>query len=122
MPSRIGGTLYYKVNGVQYPAKGKFKYSPFTSEKTGVAGQDGPHGYNEKPRYPTIEGSLSDLGTISVSQMQDSITGGIVTLELGNGKIVVLSDCWFEGTADVDTEEGEYPIKIGGTLVQEITA
>jgi hypothetical protein len=119
MAQRVGGTLLFRINGVQYPARGEFKYSPLMYAKTGVAGQDGVHGYTEKPVVPSIEGTLTDLGGISISNLA-TLVGFVCTLELANGKVVVGTDCWVSDAPTAETEDGKYPIKVEGMNIQEI--
>ncbi len=110
---RIGGFLVFKIDGVQYSARGAFKYQPLTTEKTGRAGQDGPHGFTEMPVVPYIEGELTDLGGVSVQALQ-ALDDSTFTLELANGKVVILRNGWVSGQIPVDTTEGKYPIKLEG--------
>lgn len=117
----IAGTLYVKIDGTQYPVKGKFKYSPLTSVKTGVAGADGPHGFNVKPKMPSVKGTLTDLGRLSVSQLQ-SLQSSTLTLELVNGKTFILSQAFLEGDIEVDTDEGEYEVEFKGMSAIEQVA
>src|ERR1043166_329387 len=121
MAQRIGGTIIFRRNGAQYSARGSFKYSPFLFEKTGVAGQDEPHGFTEKPRLPSIEGDISDIGAVSVSDLQNA-DDAVWTLELANGKVIVLTGGWVSGSPDVETEDGKFSIKLEGMFVQEIIA
>jgi hypothetical protein len=116
---RIGGTLLFRIDGVQYAARGKFEYSPLASEKDGVAGQDEVHGFTEKPAIPSIKGDLSDLGQVSVTQLQN-ITSSALTLELANGKTIILSGAWLKGAVSVNTEEGSYGVEFQGRTATEL--
>lgn len=117
----IGGTAYLKIDGTQYALRGKFQYSPLTTEKTGIAGQDGVHGFTEKQIVPQLKGDLSDLGGVSVSALQN-ITSSVITAELRNGKTVILGGAWVSGKIDVNTEDGSYSVTFEGTTINEEVA
>ena len=55
----IAGTATIKVDGNMYPLKGNLTVSGSPLERTGIAGQDYVHGYQELPRVPYIECDLS---------------------------------------------------------------
>jgi hypothetical protein len=48
--------------GAQYSIKGKAEVMPLTEKKTGVVGQDGPHGFTHAPLLPGFKGTITDLG------------------------------------------------------------
>jgi hypothetical protein len=116
---RIGGTLFLMVNGIQYPARGSWEYSPTSSEKTGVAGQDGVHGYTEKPSVPSMKGDVSDFGGISIQALQ-TLPIAVATLELANGKNVIGVDGWVKGTITSNTEDGKYSLELEFVKVIEL--
>jgi hypothetical protein len=115
---RIGGTLFLMINGVQYPARGSWEYTPTMSERTGIAGQDGVHGYTEKPTVPSMKGDVSDFGGISIQALQQS-TVSVATLSLANGKVVVGHDGWVKGAITSHTEDGKYSLDLEFTRVIE---
>jgi hypothetical protein len=121
MAQRIAGTLFFKIDGTQYPAKGKFTYSTLTTEKTGVVGVDGPHGYKEVPVLPFIKGTITDMGKLSLSQLQN-IKKSVITLELANGKTVTLRDSWLEGKAEANADEAEVEVEFRGMSALEQVA
>jgi Phage tail tube protein len=117
---RIGGTLYLMINGVQYPARGAWEYTPTVSQRTGVAGQDGVHGYIERPIVPSVKGDVSDFGGISIQALQQSAIS-VATLALANGKVVIGSDGWVKGLVTSTTEDGKYTLEIEFTSVAELS-
>lgn len=119
--NKIGGIAYLKIDGAQYSLKGSFSYSPQTTTKEGVAGQDGPHGYTEKPRCPSMKATLSDLGGVSVTTLA-ALTDVTVIAELNNGKVVTLTDAWIKGEITVNTEDGTYEVEFEGMDVNEEVA
>lgn len=117
---RIAGICFFKINGVQYSARGSWVYMPFTSKKEGIAGQDGIHGFKEMPQVPYVEGEISDMPGISIQDLQ-TLVGVPATLELANGKLILLHDGWCTGDDAVSTEDGKVKIKIEGMdLIEEL--
>lgn len=121
MAQRIGGIAYFKINGAQYSIRGKFEVMPMSKKKTGFAGQDGVQGFTEMPVVPGFKGTLTDLGGVSVQQLQD-LEDATMTLEQNNGKTWILRDGWLEGELSVNTEEGSYDAEFRGEDMQELTA
>lgn len=117
----IGGTAALKVDGTQYKLRGNFKVYPNDTERTGVAGADGIHGYTEKYVVPAIEGDISDDGGLSVQALLN-ITSSTVTLELINGKTYVLVNGWYAGQANLDGVQGQLPVRFEGTSCRELVA
>ena len=117
--NRIAGTCYLKVDGTQYSLKGGLKVSPNDIEREGVAGMDGVHGYIEKPRVPSIEADLSDLGGLSLDALM-KITDATITVELANGKAYTLRNAWTKGPHDLDAGEGTVSVTFEGLKCEEI--
>lgn len=119
---RIAGFCFFKIDGAQYPARGDFEYQPLDTSKEGVAGQDGVHGYKEMPVIPHIKGKVTDLGGISVQALQ-ALTDSTVTLELANGKVVILRDAWVKGEIAVNSQDGSYEITLEGkSCIEQVTS
>lgn len=118
MANRIAGIAYLKVDGTQFDIRGKFKYQIATVKRDEIVGQDGVHGYKEMPVAPYIEGDIDDMPGTRVRRLED-ITNATITLELANGKTVVLHNAWWAGDSVVDTEEGSYPVKFCGITGHE---
>jgi plastocyanin domain-containing protein len=118
MAKRIGGTIYFSVNGIRYQAKGSFTYNLGRPMREGVVGVDEVHGYTEKPQVPKIEGSITDGLDLDLESFL-AVTDATVTLELANGKTVTLFDAWNASSGDVSTEEGEIEAKFEGIRATE---
>lgn len=118
---RIGGIAYFKIDGAQFSIRGKFEVMPMTTKKTAVTGQDGVQGFTEMPVAPGFKGTITDLGGVSVQQLQN-LEDSTMTLEQANGKTWVLRDGWLEGEVSVNTEEGSYDAEFRGKNIQEQTA
>lgn len=118
MAQRIGGIAYVKYDSKQLPLKGNFQVTPSSTKRTGVAGQDGVHGYTEMPVVPSISGEISTTSDVSVEEL-DAITNATITAELANGKVYVLREAWTESAHVIDTAEGKIAIKFEGVSCDE---
>ena len=113
--NRISGIIYFKVNGEQIRAAGSFSFGLGKHQREAVVGHDGVHGFKEIPTIPFIEGETTfdvDLDLDRLAEMDD-VT---VTLELSNGKTVVLRNAWFVNKDGLtgSTEEGKIPVRFEG--------
>lgn len=115
----FAGTAFIKTNGDMLPLKGNLTVSPSAVERTGIAGQDYVHGYQELPRVPWIEGDISTLPEISTEALEDLIDA-TVTAELINGTTYVLHNAWTKGPIDVNTHDGQFRIRFEGTGCEEM--
>jgi hypothetical protein len=115
----FAGTAYLKVDGNMYPLKGNLTISSTPVERTGIAGQDYVHGYQELPRVPYIEGDVSTLPEVSVEQLE-AVIDGTVTAELINGTTFVLRNAWTKGPLDVNTHDGQFRIRFEGVSCDEM--
>lgn len=108
--NRRAGRVYLKINGSLHDAKGSFSYNLGQDKREGIVGADGIHGYKETPQVPFIEGVITDRGDIDLELLagDDHVT---VTLELVNGKTIVLANAWFAGEGTVTTAEAEIAVR-----------
>jgi hypothetical protein len=117
--NRIAGVAYVFVDGRQYPLRGNLTVSIDTIEREGVAGMDGVHGFIEKPRVPFIEGDFSDIGQLSLIQLQNMVDV-TVTAELANGKVYVLRNAWTSTAREFKAAEGQATVKWEGMAAEEL--
>ena len=116
---RIGGIIFLKVNAEQFQAKGNFTYNIGIPKKEMIVGSDAVHGFKEMPQIPMIEGVITDSSTLSLESLQ-GIRDATVTLELANGKIIVLREAIFAEDGNVTTEEGEITVRFEGISAEEV--
>lgn len=115
----IAGTAFLKVDGNMYPLKGNLTISSSAVERTGIAGQDYVHGYQELPRVQYIEGDVSTLPEVS-PEVLDGIIDATITAELVNGKTYVLRNAWTKGPIDINSHDGQFRIRFEGLSCDEI--
>ena len=82
-------------------------------------GADGVHGYKEMPQVPYIEGEITDARGLDLAALQ-ALTESTVTLELANGKTVVLRDAWYAADGTVTTETGAVQCRMEGLFAEEL--
>jgi hypothetical protein len=118
---RRGGVIFLKINAEMYQAKGSFTYGLGKNLRDAIVGYDGIHGYKETIQVPFIEGEITDSPELSLDQLSE-ITDGTVTLELANGKTIVLRNAWHANKDGLtgQTEEGNIPVRFEGRQAEEI--
>ncbi|MBU1229556.1 MAG: phage tail tube protein [Proteobacteria bacterium] len=116
--NKRAGTLYLKIDGVQREAKGEFTYDIGGEKREAIVGADTVHGYKTAPRVPFIEGAITDSKELNLKTLQ-GLDGVTVTLELANGKTIVLSNAWFAGEGTVKTGEAEIPVRFEAAKGEE---
>jgi hypothetical protein len=119
MSQRRGGIIQLQVNGELHDAKGNFTYNLGRPKREGIVGSDGVHGYKETPQVAFIEGEITDRGNLDLAKLV-TMFGATVTLELANGKVIVLRDAWFASEGTGNTEEGNIAVRFEGANGEEI--
>ncbi len=120
MSQRKGGIIQFKVGGVLQDAKGNFSYNLGRNIRETVLGADTRHGFTEKVQAAFIEGEITDRGTLDLAALVDT-SDTTVTLELANGKVIVLRNAWFAGEGTGNTEEGNIAVRFEGLNAEEVS-
>lgn len=113
------GIIYVKVDGGSYDAKGNFQYNLGKPKREAIVGSDGVHGYKETPQVPFIEGEFTDSKDVSLEKLV-GIKDATVTLELANGKVIVLRQGWYASEGTGNTDEGNIGVRFEGMSAEEI--
>jgi hypothetical protein len=120
--SRVGGIISLQTNGEVQNAKGAFTYNLGKPKRKPVLGSDGKvHGWTEEAQVPFIEGALTDRGDLDLEALV-AFESGTVTLELANGKVIVVREACYADDGTGNTEEGEIKVRFEGKSADEITA
>ncbi len=119
MSNRIGGIISFKVDGTSFFAKGDFTYRVNPTKKEMIVGSDKTHGYKETPQVQYIEGAITDRSNLDLAAMQ-AIVDATVTLDLANGKTIVLRQACYASEGEVSTAEGEVAVRFEGMDGEEI--
>lgn len=111
--ARIGGTCYFKIDGLQLSLTGDVEVSMNTRIKESVIDLAGGVDYKEKHRAPYISGTFTVPKDFPVRKItsSDQMT---ITAELANGQVYVLSNAWLEGEANHNAVEGTIKLKFSG--------
>jgi hypothetical protein len=111
--NRIAGTAYLTFDGVSYALVGDYEYSPGRFSRESALGQDGVHGYIEKPRAPHISATIRDMNGLSLAALnaQTSVT---VTCQLANGKLVIGRNMWTVEEQTAKANDGTVEVKWEG--------
>jgi hypothetical protein len=119
-PNRRAGTIFFKVDSALYSAKGGFTYNFGVPKREAVVGSDTVHGYKEMPQVPFIEGEITDSSSLDVKALL-GLDGVTVTLELANGKVILLRDAWYAGDGNIGTEEANIQVRFEGLGCEEVS-
>ena len=116
---RIGGILYVRVNGELVQAKGSWSYNLGASKREAMVSTTGVAGYKEEPQVPYVEGEVFHQAGLDLQALQ-RITDATVTLELANGKTVVLREAWYAAEGTGSTDEGGVEARFEGVSAELI--
>lgn len=115
------GKITLKTDGNVRDAKGSFTYNLGADKRTAIVGADKVHGFYTQPQVPFIEGVITDDEDLDLSDVLNG-TDLTVTLDLDNGKTIVLRQAWFAGEGNVTTEQGEIAVRWEGISATELPA
>ena len=116
---RVGGIIFFKVDGELFQAKGEFSYNLGQPKREAIVGQDNTHGFKELPQVAMIEGSITDSDELDLESFV-TIRDATVTLELANGKIISLKEAFFAADGNVSSSEGEIEVRFEGIRAEEV--
>lgn len=111
MAKPIGGTCYFKVDGIQLElASDDVTVDIQATEKKGVVA-----GYfTESDRIPSIEGEFIVPKEFPLDKL-DKMTDGTITVELKSGRTASLSGAYREGSSPIEGGKGTTKMKFEGT-------
>lgn len=116
---RRGGIITFQIDGEVYDAKGNFTYNLGRPMNEAIQGADRIHGYRSTPQVAFIEGEITDRRELSLEQLV-AIENSTITLQLANGKIIVLKDANFASEGTGNTEEGNIGVRFEGETGEEV--
>ena len=105
----VAGLLQLQSNGEIFDCKGAFDYNLGRPKREAVIGSDRVHGFKETPQPGSIVGKITDRGSLDLNALVTG-KGLTITLRLGNGKVIMLSNAWYSGDGNVNTEEAEIEV------------
>jgi hypothetical protein len=114
---RVGGTNFLNIDGLSYLLV-EISWRPSTPTRESAKGQDGIHGYVEKPEIGRIRGKVRDYAGNSVTLIGQTTNSQIV-VSLASGKNVVGVGMWITELGDVSGEDGSLDFTMEGPSVIE---
>lgn len=117
--NRKAGIIYLKIDGEARDAKGAFTYNLGQPKREAIVGADAVHGFKETPQVPMIEGEITDASDLDLEKLV-TIDDATITLELNNGKTIVLRQAWYAADGDGNTEEANLQVRFEGMSAKEI--
>ncbi len=122
MTRPIGGVADVNFNGQVLLFRGDMTWSFQKFEKKGIAGRDGRvHGFTSDPKIPFIEGSYTYDGAVTIAQLE-AVTGASISVELGDGRQLVLRDAYVAGSIEAEGDDGKIKIRWEGQDGEELAA
>jgi hypothetical protein len=115
------GIISMKANGLIYNAKGNFQYNIGQPKREAIIGSDGVHGYKETPQVSFIEGEFTDTSDLDLQALV-TMDNATITLQLANGKIIVLQNAWYAHEGTVGTEEANIGVRFEAINGEEVPA
>lgn len=100
------GLVKVKVDGVLYRVKGAVDYDLGLPVREPIVGQDGVHGFTEKPGVAYVECSITDGSDYDLKAILNA-DDATVTVEKNDGKVITFSNCTRTGEAKINSEENE---------------
>lgn len=116
--NRLAGTANLTVDGQNYMLVGDFDYNPSLFTRESLSGMDGVHGYSEKPRPGSINGTLRDAGGLSVADL-NAMRNVTVVAQLANGKTVIGRNMWTIEDQTAKATDATIEVKWEGMSVTE---
>ena len=117
--NRRAGVINIQANGVVYDAVGNFSYNIGEPIRETLVGPDRIHGYKELPQENYIEGEIRDDQGISLRDLLN-LVDATITLELANGKTIMLREAWYGAEGTAQSEEANVQFKFCGMSAEEI--
>lgn len=120
MAQPLFGLIALKIDGAVYNVKGSVAYNLGIDKREAVVGAERIHGFKVTPQAAYAEGEISDRGDLNLKDLV-SVSGATVTIELRNGKVIVLRQAEFTGEGTANTEEGNIAFRFDAISAEEIS-
>ena len=117
---KLAGTSFLQIDGDKNWAVSddSVSYATGGPKREAVLSSSGVAGYSEKPTVPYIEGSFLDIPErdFDLLSRMSSVT---VQLDKPNGRSVILSQAWYAGDYEGDTD-GKRKFRFEGKRGREV--
>jgi hypothetical protein len=119
MSNRLAGIISVKLNGEIKQAKGNWTYNLGEPKREAIVGADRTHGFKELPQVAFIEGEITDQSDLDLKGLLRT-DDSTMTLELANGKVILLRNAWYASEGNVQTEEANIAVRFEGMSAEEV--
>lgn len=109
----VGGTAFFKINGVQYRLRANFNVSIGDEERETALGIDQVHGLIQKPAVPFMEADFTDQANLDLNVVE-KLKDVTITAELINGKTAVLTNASQVKKIELSVADGIYKARFEG--------
>jgi len=116
---RRAGIFYIKVDGSILEAKGNFTYNLGEHKRTAIIGTHKVSGYKEEVQTAFIEGEVTDASDLDLKALV-TLEDVDITLELANGKVIVLRQAWYASEGTANTDEANIGVRFEADKAEEI--
>lgn len=118
--NRVAGIFYFKKDGKIIAVKGSWTYNLGQPKREAVLDSTGKNqGYKEIPQVAFMEGDGINTRSLDLVALLNT-TGATGTLELANGKVIVLRNAYHAGEGNVGTEDSNVALRFEGDSAEEI--
>lgn len=117
---RLAGVASVTIDGRAFSIAGEGTYAPSGAGREALTGQDGYHGYSERPMPGRIRWKGRDSGAVSIAAL-GTASDATVVLSLANGKTIIGRNMARigEGPIEVNTEDATFEVEFVGPDVTE---
>ncbi len=113
------GVISFRVNGDVLRLRGNVTYSLGGLVREAIEGPTGLAGFKVTGMAPFVEVESMDAQDVDLAALQD-MQGATGTLQLRNGKTVVINDSSVVGQIEVSSEDGGFTVRFVGSSAKEI--
>lgn len=110
-PNQVTGRVFITVNGVRQASKEGAKLDFGGVSRTGVAGDSGVHGYQEKTEIPFIECTISHKADTDVVMMSKWANESVI-FQTDSGQYYKLMNAWLAKPPELS--KGEMSLRFEG--------
>lgn len=119
-PNRLAGVMSVMIDGRAFSIAGEGAYTVSSVSRETLTGQDGVHGYAEKPMPGKMSWKGRDGSQVAIAALNGAVNATVV-FQLANGKVVTGRNMWKVGEPiEVNTEDATFPVSFEGPDVAEI--
>ncbi|MCB0375534.1 MAG: phage tail tube protein [Sinomicrobium sp.] len=117
---KLAGTSWIQIDGDKNwtVADDSVTYATGGPKREAILSSSGVAGWSEKPTVPYIEGSFLDIPDRDFEALK-GMTSVTVQLDKPNGKSVILSQAWYAGDYEGDTD-GKRKFRFEGKKGKEV--